>query len=435
VTFKLDSGAHLRTGAVTLGDMFEGLFGADAPVRFSAYDGSTAGRSGAKLGIRLTSPRAVSYLATAPGSLGLARAYLKGDLDIEGVHPGDPYEMLKLIDDDLQPHRPPMSQAITWARSLGVRTFVPPPVPEQEVVPWHRRGLRHSRSRDASSISYHYDVSNAFYEKVLGPSMTYTCACYPTAESTLEEAQAHKYDLVARKLGLQPGMRLLDVGCGWGGMVRHAAEHYGVKVLGVTLSREQATWAQERIKADGLDHLAEVRHSDYRDVREREFDAVSSIGLIEHIGVKNYPAYFQFLRSRLRPGGRLLNHGITRPDNRHAGLPTRGFIGRYVFPDGELTGSGDIVRAVEDSGLEVHHQENLRVHYARTCAAWCQNLVDNWDFCVAEAGLPIAKVWGLYMAGSRLAFERNGIQLHQVLATRTATDGTSGYPLRPDFGT
>jgi cyclopropane-fatty-acyl-phospholipid synthase len=202
----------------------------------------------------------------------------------------------------------------------------------------------------------------------------------------------------------------------------------------VTLSREQATWAQERIKADGLDDLAEVRHCDYRDVRERDFDAVSSIGLIEHIGVKNYPSYFSFLRSRLRPEGRLLNHGITRSDNQHAGLPRRGFIGRYVFPDGELTGSGDIVRAMEDAGFEVQHQENLRVHYAKTLTGWCDNLVTNWDACVAEAGLPVAKVWGLYMAGSRLGFESNQIQLHQVLGTRNTDAGSSGYPLRHDFG-
>jgi cyclopropane-fatty-acyl-phospholipid synthase len=217
-------------------------------------------------------------------------------------------------------------------------------------------------------------------------------------------------------------------------MVRHAAKNYGVQVIGVTLSRAQATWAQERIRTEGLDGLAEVRHQDYRDVVERDFDAVSSIGLIEHIGVKNYPAYFGFLRSRLRPEGRLLNHGITRSDNKHPGLPRRGFIGRYVFPDGELTGSGDIVRAVEDSGLEVQHQENLRVHYAKTLHAWCDNLVANWDACVADASLPIAKVWGLYMAGSALGFERNSIQLHQVLATRTAESGSSGYPLRHDFG-
>jgi cyclopropane-fatty-acyl-phospholipid synthase len=228
MTFKLDTGARTRAGAVTLGDIFEGLFGAEAPVRFSAYDGSTAGDPGAQLGLRLTNPRGVSYLATAPGSLGMARAYIKGDLDIEGVHPGDPYEMLKVIDDGLQVNRPPMAQAVAWARQLGVRAFVPPPVPEQEVVPWHRRGLRHSRERDASSIQYHYDVSNTFYEHVLGPSMTYTCACYPSDEATLEQAQEHKFDLVARKLDLQPGMRLLDVGCGWGGMVRHAASKYGV---------------------------------------------------------------------------------------------------------------------------------------------------------------------------------------------------------------
>jgi cyclopropane-fatty-acyl-phospholipid synthase len=436
VTFKLDNltGGHGRSGAVTLGDMFERLFGADAPVRFSAYDGSSAGDPNADISIRVVTPRAVSYLATAPGSLGLARAYIQGDLDVEGVHPGNPYELLKVMDDGLHLQRPSLSEAMAWARSLGPKTFVPPPLPAQEVVPSWRRGLRHSRDRDAESISYHYDVSNAFYERVLGPSMTYTCACFPAEDATLEEAQAHKYDLVARKLGLQPGMRLLDVGCGWGGMVRHAAKNYGVTVLGVTLSREQASWAQERIKADGLDDIAEVRHSDYRDVRERDFDAVSSIGLIEHIGVKNYPAYFSFLRSRLRPEGRLLNHGITRPDNQHAGLPRRGFIGRYVFPDGELTGSGDIVRAMEDAGFEVQHQENLRIHYAKTLTGWCDNLVTNWDACVAEAGLPVAKVWGLYMAGSRLGFESNQIQLHQVLGTRDTHGGSSGYPLRHDFG-
>jgi len=187
-------------------------------VRFSAYDGSTAGSKDAKLGLRIVSPRGVSYLATAPGSLGMARAYIKGDLEIEGAHPGNPYEMLKLIDDDLRINRPPMTQAVEWARQLGARTFVPPPLPEQEVVPTWRRGIRHSRERDASSISYHYDVSNTFYEHVLGPSMTYTCACYPTADATLEQAQEHKYDLVAKKLDLKPGMRLLDVACGWGGI-------------------------------------------------------------------------------------------------------------------------------------------------------------------------------------------------------------------------
>ncbi len=427
-----------RYGAVpeaTLGEMFDELFGPGVPLRFSAYDGSTGGSASAPIGVRVTNPRGVSYMVTSPGSLGMARAYLQGDLVVDGVHPGDPYDLLKLID-GLRMRRPSPQQAVQWLRTLGVGTLVPPEPPPMEVRPFRRlaQGLRHSAQRDANAISYHYDVSNAFYEMVLGPSMTYTCACYPSEDATLEEAQEHKYDLVARKLGLTPGMRLLDVGCGWGGMVRHAVRHYGVSAIGVTLSREQARWGQQRVEAEGLAGKAEVRHLDYRHVTERDFDAVSSIGLIEHIGVRNYPAYFRFLRSRLRPGGRLLNHGITRQDNRNPGLERRGFIGRYVFPDGELTGSGDIVRAMEDAGLEVQHHENLRVHYAKTLSAWCDNLVANWDAAVADAGLPVSKVWGLYMAGSQLGFEMNQIQLHQILATRTSDDGESQYPLRHDFG-
>ena len=423
-----------RTGParVELGEIFAGLFGAHAPVRFTAYDGSAAGRTDAPVGIRFIRPRAASYLATAPGALGLVRAYLKDDLEIEGVHPGNPYALMRLFEDDMRIQAPSPQQAWRWLRGLGLRTLVPPSLPPQEVRP-RPFDPRHGRRRDAAAISHHYDVSNRFYEMVLGPSMAYTCACYPTEDATLEQAQEYKHDLVARKLGLRPGMRLLDVGCGWGGMVRHAAKNYGVSVLGVTLSAEQARWARERNTEEGLDDLAEIRHLDYRDVTEKDFDAVSSIGLIEHIGVNNYPAYFRFLRSRLRPCGRLLNHGITRPDNRNPGLRRRGFIGRYVFPDGELTGSGDIVCSMEDAGLEVQHQENLRVHYARTLKRWCENLEDNWDECVAEADLATAKIWGLYMAGSRLAFERNGIQLHQVLATRTGDLGESSYPLRPHF--
>jgi cyclopropane-fatty-acyl-phospholipid synthase len=418
--------------SVQLGEIFAGVFGADAPLRFSAYDGSVTGRRDAPAGIRLTRPRAASYLATAPSSLGLARAYLQDDLEFEGVHPGNPYPLIRLID-DLRVQTPSPLQALRWLRGLGLRTLVPPAVPPYEVRSMRSFGAKHVKRRDADAIKHHYDVSNRFYELVLGPSMAYTCACYPSDDATLEEAQDHKHDLVARKLGLQPGMRLLDVGCGWGGMVRHAARHYGVSVLGVTLSAEQARWARERNAAEGLDHLVEVRHLDYRDVTETGFDAVSSIGLIEHIGVDNYPSYFRFLRSRLRPGGTLLNHGITRPDNLHPGIRRRGFIGKYVFPDGELTGSGDIVSAMEDAGLEVQHQENLRVHYARTLARWCENLEEHWDECVAEADLATAKIWGLYMAGSRLGFERNAIQLHQVLATRTGDLGESSYPLRPRF--
>src|SRR6478672_11161169 len=400
-----------------------------APIGVDAYDGSSAGPQDAEVRLVLRSPRALSYLLTAPSQLGLARAYVSGELEIQG----DPYKALSHIWSDRIGN-------LSWPERLNVLRNVDPkavrwvdPPPEEYGARRLRQGLRHSKARDAAAISHHYDVSNTFYEWVLGPSMTYTCACFPTEDATLEEAQEHKYDLVARKLGLQPGMRLLDVGCGWGGMVRHAAKNYGVTALGVTLSREQATWAQAAIEADGIGDRAEVRHGDYRDVTERGFDAISSIGLTEHIGVGNYPAYFRFLHERLRDEGRLLNHCITRPDNKHAGLRARGFINRYVFPDGEITGSGDVVRVMEDEGFEVRHHENLREHYARTCAAWNANLAKNWEECVELAGLGTARVWGLYLAGSRLGFERGGIQLHQVLASRTTGEGVSGFPLRPRF--
>ena len=404
------------------------------PVRFTAYDGSAAGPPDAPVGLHLRNERGLSYILTAPGDLGLARAYVSGDLEIEGVHPGDPYDALVLLMNRARFKMPSPGELVRIVRGLGFGHLKPPPPPPQEALPRWRRvfeGMRHSKFRDAEAIHHHYDVSNRFYEMVLGPSMTYTCACFPHEGASLEEAQANKYDLVCRKLGLEPGMRLLDIGCGWGGMVRHAARHYGVTALGVTLSRDQASWAQEAIKRDGLDDVAEVRWGDYRDVAEAGFHAVSSIGLTEHIGVKNYPTYFSFIRSRLRPGGRLLNHCITRPDNRQR--ETGPFIDRYVFPDGELTGSGRIIWEMQDAGLEVHHEENLRPHYALTLTGWCRNLVDNWDECVREVGEGTARVWGLYMAGSRLGFERNEIQLHQVLASRTDAHGNTGFPLRPTW--
>jgi cyclopropane-fatty-acyl-phospholipid synthase len=420
--------------SMMIGDAVSSLLRDGMPVRFSAYDGSVAGPADAEIGLELTNQRGLSYLLTAPGDLGMARAYVAGDLLLHGVHPGDPYDALKLLQNHLRFRKPTAGEALNLVRGLGIANLKPPPPPPQEHLPRWRRameGLRHSLSRDAEVISHHYDVSNRFYEMVLGPSMAYTCAVFPDRDATLEEAQAEKFDLVCRKLDLKPGMRLLDVGCGWGGMVRHAAREYGVQALGVTLSREQASWAKEAIDRDRLGDLCEVRHSDYRDVLEGGFDAVSSIGLTEHIGVRNYPAYFSFLRSRLRPEGRLLNHSITRSHNRRE--ETGAFIDRYVFPDGELIGSGTIIREAQDAGLEVMHDENLRLHYALTLREWCRNLVDNWDECVAEVGEGTARVWGLYMAGSRLAFERNEIQLHQVLAVRTTDDGRDGFPLRPSW--
>ncbi|WP_205470875.1 class I SAM-dependent methyltransferase [Nocardioides sp. SYSU D00038] len=420
---------------LSIAEAFETLLKEPLPLRFTAYDGSTSGPPDAPFHFRLHNERGLAYLLTSiDPDLAIGRPYVTGDLTVEGIHPGDPYPALAMLQKGLKFRRPSAGELVSLLRSMGLAHLKPPPPPATEAPSRMRRvfeGFRHSLGRDAEAIHHHYDVSNAFYELVLGPSMTYTCALFPTEDATLEQAQEAKYDLVARKLDLQPGQRLLDLGCGWGGMVRHAAREYGVHALGVTLSREQATWAQQRIKEEGLDHLAEVRFMDYRHVEESGFDAVSSIGLTEHIGVRNYPAYFGFVRDKLRDHGRFLNHCITRHDNRPTS--TGKFIDRYVFPDGELIGSGRIVTEVQDAGLEVQHEENIRVHYALTLAAWCRNLRDNWDACVAEVGEETARVWGVYMAGSRLAFERNEIQLHHVLATRTDADGVSGYPLRHTF--
>ncbi|MFI7675392.1 class I SAM-dependent methyltransferase [Actinophytocola sp. NPDC049390] len=407
-----------------LAEIIERAVGRDAPLEFTAYDGSRAGDRSAPVRIEVKSPLALSHIASAPGELGLARAYVSGALDIHG----DMYTALQNMAALELGSVPPKVRAELLVRLGWSRLWWPVPHPAAES---RLHGRRHSKKRDQDAISYHYDVSNRFYEWVLGPSMTYTCAVYPDADSSLEEAQWTKHDLVARKLGLREGMRLLDVGCGWGGMVMHAAKHHGVRALGVTLSRKQAEWGQKKIAEAGLTDLAEIRHMDYRDVNESGFDAISSIGLTEHVGEAELPAYVRSLYDRLRPGGRLLNHCITRYDNKRQARVV-GFFNRYVFPDGELLGPGHIISAIHDNGFEVRHEENFREHYAKTLTAWCANLDAHWDEAVREVGEERARVWRLYMAGSRLGFEENNIQLHQVLAVKL--DGVRAHmPLRPDW--
>ncbi|HSY16141.1 MAG TPA: class I SAM-dependent methyltransferase [Jatrophihabitantaceae bacterium] len=423
------------TSSMKIADLVQLLTVGAPPVGFTAYDGSSFGAADSPITLHLRNERGFRYVASAPGDLGLVRAYVAGDLELIGTHPGDPYAALRQLG-SWRLRRPTLPEATTLLRELGVRRLLPPEPPPQETAPrWLRtvHGLRHSRGRDASAIGKHYDVSNAFYEKVLGPSMAYTCAVFAKPDVSLEEAQEEKFDLVARKLGLGPGMRLLDVGCGWGGMARHAAKHYGANVVAVTLAAEQAAWATEAVEREGLGAQVRIVHGDYRDVGGRNYDAVSSIGLTEHIGVRNYPAYFAFLRGKLRPGGRLLNHSITRPGNSSKVLPGH-FIDRYVFPDGELTGSGRMIAEAQDAGFEVRHSENLREHYALTLREWCANLVEHWDECVADVGEATARVWGLYMAGSRLGFETNVVQLHQVLAVNVEPSGQASFPLRPTWG-
>jgi cyclopropane-fatty-acyl-phospholipid synthase len=405
-----------------------GVVGVGSPLGFAAYDGSTAGPDDPVSRLVIRDPRALRYVATAPSDLGLARAYVSGFLDVEG----DLFAALEMLAGDRVGS---LSSAHRFEvlRRLGPWILKPLAPPREETHPGLWWGLRHSVTRDSKAISHHYDVSNRFYEWILGPTMAYTCAVYPHEGALLDEAQEDKIDLVCRKLDLQPGQRLLDVGCGWGAMVVHAARQYGVQVIGVTLSRQQAEYGQKRIADLGLSDLAEIRHDDYRNVAETGFDAISSIGLTEHIGAKNLSAYARFLAGKLRPQGRLLNHCITRPVT-SAPARTGGFINRYVFPDGELEAVGTIVSALQDNGLEVRHEENFREHYARTCAAWGANLDDHWDEAVAEVGEGRARVWRLYLAGSRLGFAQRRIELHQVLAVRTEA-GVSGMPLpRLDFG-
>jgi len=420
----------MASSATDLAGAFGRLIGTGTAVAFAAYDRSEWGPPDAPVRVEIRSPMAISYLLSSPSELGLARAYVTGQLEIVG----DLYEALRLLSTAVD--------QVSWRtrlgvlRELGPRYLRPVGRPPQEMPSrllrvWN--GLRHSKSRDSRAISHHYDVSNRFYELFLGPTMAYTCACFPAADASLERAQEHKFELVSRKLALKPGMRLLDVGCGWGGMVMHAARNHGVRALGVTLSRKQAEWAQKTIVDAGLADLAEVRHLDYRDVPETGFDAISSIGLTEHIGAANLPAYFTFLHAKLRPQGRLLNHCITRPtttERHRSGL----FIDRYIFPDGELEGVGEIVSAMQDNGFEVRHEENLREHYAMTLAGWSANLTANWEAAEDEVGLGKAKAWALYLVGSRLGFERRAIELHQVLGVRPDTGGGSAMPLRPDWG-
>ncbi|MCW2669927.1 MAG: Cyclopropane-fatty-acyl-phospholipid synthase [Frankiales bacterium] len=398
--------------------------------RVEAYDGSAAGPSEADIVIKVQTPQAISHMVSAPGELGMARAYIAGDMDVEAP---DHYTLLRALT------RTKMGD-LTWGerlqvlRSLGREAlhWVEPP-PQEVGAKRYLSGLRaHSKGRDAAAIAHHHDVSNTCYEWVLGPSMAYTCALFPTADATLEEAQFAKFDLVCQKLALRPGMRLLDVGCGWGGMAMHAAEHYGVEVVGATLSRQQAEWGRKASAERGLSDRVDIRFSDYRDVRDTGFDAISSIGLTEHIGIGQLSSYASFLAGKLVPQGRLLNHCITRNDDHSAPIAKRGFIPRYVFPDGELPGVGRIIGELQRAGLEVRHEENLREHYALTLQAWCDNLDAHWDEAVAEVGMGTARVWALYLAGSRIGFEINQIQLHQVLAVKSV-DGTSGFPLRPAY--
>ena len=409
---------------MALAELLREVLGDDLPVAVRAYDGSRLGPEDAPATLIIRSPDALRRLLTAPGELGFGRAYVAGDLDLEG----DIFAVLTLRD-----RLPTVSiNARQWTailKLLGASGLKRLPRPAEEA---HLRGRRHSKSRDAAAISHHYDVSNDFYRLVLGPSMTYSCAVWADPVVGLDAAQAAKHELISRKLGLEPGVRLLDVGCGWGGMLLHAGREHGVTGVGVTISRQQADLADKRIADAGLADRLQVRLQDYRDVVDGPYDAISSIGMFEHVGLSQLKVYFEQLFQLVRPGGRLLNHGISRPAGDRPRVARAGFLERYVFPDGELHEVGAVVSVLQETGFEVRHVESLREHYALTLRAWVANLEANWEDAVSYAGLARARIWRLYMAASAVNFEEGRTQIHQVLAVKP-DGGRSGMPLRPSF--
>ena len=400
----------------------------DIPIRLRAWDGSEAGPAGAPL-IEFTSRRALRRILWSPGQLGLSRAYVAGEIDPHGGIFAA-FAALSSAGKFAEPgpfSKPTVREIWTlFTTAIRLGALGPNPAPPAEEVRIEKHGLRHSKKRDAAAISHHYDVGNDFYALVLGPSMVYSCAVFESEETALEAAQEAKLDLVCRKLGLKPGMRVLDVGCGWGSFALHAAERYGANVVGVTLSTEQAEMARKRVAQAGLTERVEIRVQDYRDVDDGPFDAISSIGMSEHVGRAQLGRYVSQLHGLLRPGGRLLNHAISwnagpTPDDPDS------FIPRYVFPDGEMLSLSDMVVALESGGFEVLDVEALRRHYALTLRAWVRNIEEHWDEAVRLTSAGRARVWRLYMASSALGFEGGLTGVNQVLLQRS---GGEEPPLR-----
>ncbi|MFD0367932.1 class I SAM-dependent methyltransferase [Streptomyces sp. NPDC127114] len=424
----------MADAASRLTALAEDVLGAKLPVRLRAWDGSEAGPADGPVLI-VRERRALRRLLWKPGELGLARAWVAGEIDVEG----DLYEVLDRLAGFIWERGEESRGALETVRDPKVRAaakallrlagpFPPPKPPVEEMR--GRSGARHTRRRDKQAISHHYDVGNDFYELVLGPSMVYSCA-YWTDGGTLEEAQRDKLDLIARKLHLKEGDRLLDVGCGWGSMAIHAAREYGARVVGITLSREQAAFARKRIADEGLTDRIEIRVQDYRDVDDGPFDAISSIGMAEHVGAERYREYADVLYRLLKPGGRLLNHQIARrPEPDEEAYQVDAFIDAYVFPDGELAPMGRTLTTLEEAGFEVRDVEAIREHYALTLRRWVANLEREWEKAVRLTSPGRARIWRLYMAASAVSFERNRIGVNQFLAVRTPESGASGLPLR-----
>lgn len=409
--------------AATVRPFLDELLTAPLPLRVEFWDGSELGPDDGPGTIRVNSRDALRRVLWSPGQLGFARAFVCGEIDAIGSLAEMLNAMQRVMPKNHRLTMRTVPAGYRAVRDLGAigKPLDPPP---EEIVP---RGVRHSIRRDKQAVSHHYDVGNEFYELVLGPSMTYSCARFVAADTSLEEAQAAKHDLISRKLGLGdetfrsacPGARprLLDVGCGWGSMAIHAATNYDVDVVGVTISDEQAAYAQRRVADLGLGERIEIRVQDYREVTDGPFDAISSIGMAEHVGHKRMAEYFTDLHAQLRSGGRVLNHAIASIGGSR--LSRRSFVGRYVFPDGELLDLATTIVSMEAAGFEVRDVENLREHYATTLRHWVANLEQHWDEAVELVGERRARVWRLYMSGSINGFVDAGLELQQTLGIRS----------------
>ncbi len=415
------------TAAKTIHGVLQRMLGAPLPVRIVDWHDEEHGHPDWPA-VRLRDRRALTRIVHAPGEIGLARAFVMGELDTDG----DVFDILDVVLPLVRDTEPstavPKRELFGIARRLGV--FAPEPAPPSTELP-RQRSVAHSVHRDRQSVSHHYDVGNEFYRLFLGDTMTYSCGYWREPDAGLDRAQLDKAELICRKLGLRPGMRMLDVGSGWGTLLIHAALHHGISGVGVTLSTEQRAWAERAAADAGVADRVEFRLQDYRHIEDGPFDAISSVGMAEHVGERNLPTYASVLHTLLRPGGRLLNHAIasTFPTPQVNSIrDRRSFIDRYVFPDGELVTMATMNTVLERAGFEVRDVESLREHYALTLRAWVHNLRMHWDRAVDLVGPERARVWWLYMAGSAVAFENGSISIFQTLAVKQA-QGSAGVPL------
>ena len=411
--------------ASRLAEAVRPFVGGDLPVHLTAWDGSTAGPEDAPH-VVIRTPDAVRRMVWHPGELGAAQAYVTGELDVEGdlgdalTHAFGVAHERGLM--NKKPSPSAIVSAVKVARELGVLGRPPAPPASQAQI----RGRLHSKLRDRSAISHHYDLSNDFYELILEPAMAYSCGYYREPASAtygVEQAQRDKLDLVCRKLGLEPGMRMLDVGCGWGSLSLHAAEHFGVQVTGVTIAAEQKRFIDARIAERGLQDRVEIRLQDYREVPERDhFDAVGSLEMGEHVGEGNYPAYVEVLRRSVRPGGRVLVQQMARARGRWPGGGP--FIESFIAPDMHMRPVGETVAFLERGGLEVRDVHAMREHYVWTVQGWLDRFEQHRAELTALVGEEVVRVWRLYLVGGMLTFRDGRMGVDQMLCVRPGADHT-----------